>query len=1379
MSNKPALTALTSTRDSRFARPSRLYIATLLLTVLALLIGHFISQYRDIREEFRSNISQQAELTAQTLSQRLRLRAQLAEQILIDSSAAQRKERLRNILPSFRELADPMAVSFRQNLPPLEPGQTYLYRQSNDQQHTWLQLNHPASNQQWLLLLDSRTLLEHIPHPDAGADWLLADAEGDDALLRPGLPAAVPPQPLNAQESQLRLSAHTIQGSDWLVLSQLDEPNLKQRLVRSLLGQGLLIGTLSAICLWLLWTLFREQHSLQNLNREARRSLRQAGDLLDKLDERVLATDRDGNVLYLNLPAQRLLRQDSQQTALNLAQCLPELMPLLQGSHMAFELGAEQVRLLEQGESRLFSVTRNPLDNDQQGYVWLLRDITDEQQALRGLQETRRRYQEIFEGVGQALAVLDLSKARQFLLEQDVREHAALLQWLDNNPNQHDKLLKLIRVTEVNHLTTRLLGVRSPHEAWKLLIDHGPMTHDSVRTQVLAASIGLLPQLETEVTLRNHRGHPRHLWLTMRTPDMVQDLTAVTVSLSDITARKRVETSLIEREKFWSDVVKAVPETLYIHDFNEHRVIYTNHGLGYALGYSQAELKAMGHFYWEKILHPDDIEYYNKIRSMQRVLGDNQMITGLLRWRRHDGKYLWYQIREKAFSRKRDGTVHRLIGTLKDVTDLVEANEQMRADESRYRALTESLREVIWTTDAEFKVDYVSPMAEPLLGVLPNQLTGRGYLNFVADPRQLMPANAELQNLREALTSMSRLSVLRENHASYQITLDFLHSAGHKVPLDITVSLQWDANGRFKGLLGLARDVTEQRRAERELRMAATVFDHSTAAVMVTDPAGFIVKVNNTFTQIMGYHNDDLVDQRPNHLTADRQEEASLASIQQELMNRGRWEGELWLKRNNGEAFPAWVGVTGVDDAEGDLVSFVCFFVDISERKASEQRIHRLAYYDPLTSLPNRSLFQDRLHAALQHAGRHNEWVALMFLDLDRFKPINDSLGHAAGDRLLKEVAERLSHCADVEYTVARMGGDEFTILLSGPTQRDEALNQTMHLAESVLAQLTQPFRLERRDFFVTGSIGIALFPQDGAEANQLMKNADTAMYHAKEMGRNNFQFYQADMNARALERLELESDLRHAVEQHEFELFYQPQFARDGQSLVGAEALIRWRHPTRGLISPAMFIPVLEELGLIIQVGEWSLQQACNQVLAWDAAGLVLPKVSVNLSARQFEDHSLGSRVANALAASGLPAKRLELELTESILMHNVEDTLPLIDSFKRLGLTLAIDDFGTGYSSLSYLKQLPIDLLKIDRSFVDGLPDGQQDTQIARAIIAMAHSLNMQVIAEGVETAEQLQFLQEHGCDEFQGYLLGKPMPAEEFLMRCKSRSIHQHSQ
>lgn len=684
---------------------------------------------------------------------------------------------------------------------------------------------------------------------------------------------------------------------------------------------------------------------------------------------------------------------------------------------------------------------------------------------------------------------------------------------------------------------------------------------------------------------------------------------------SDRDDEQRVRIALAEREAFWTELLRTVPDTLYVQDLVGGQLLYSNQNLASRLGYSEAERDADGNRFWLSISHPDEEEYIRRLLNLRVGMGEGYVQRSQLRWRHRDGSWRWFAITEQAMARDEFGRVTRLVGIAREVTEQIEANQSVQASERRYRALAESLNDIIFATNSELAIDYISPSVQTVLG-------------------------------------------------------------------------------------------------------------------------------------------------------ADRQQENQLGFILNRIRQQGSWEGEFWLKRKDGETYPGWVGITGVRDQQGALTSYVCFFSDMSERKASEQRIHRLAYYDGLTQLPNRTLFQDRLYNSLQQAARHGDWVVLLFLDLDRFKPINDSLGHAAGDRMLKDVAARLAACVDEDDTVARMGGDEFTFLLATCADRDDALKRAIHAAECILQSLKMPFSLSGREFFVTASIGIALSPQDGDDLSQLMKNADTAMYHAKARGKNNFQFYQADMNARALERLELESDLRHALEQRQFVLHYQPQFLADGLTLAGVETLLRWQHPVRGLVPPGDFIPALEELGLIADVGDWILDEACRQIATWQAAGRSVPRVSVNLSARQFGDGALEQRIARTLQASGISPSCLELELTESILMQEVGEAMRMLESLKRLGLSIAVDDFGTGYSSLNYLKRFPIDVLKIDRSFVDGLPAGEQDAQITRVIIAMAHSLGMTVIAEGVETQAQLDFLREHGCDEVQGFLLGRPMPPDEVV-------------
>jgi diguanylate cyclase (GGDEF)-like protein/PAS domain S-box-containing protein len=983
----------------------------------------------------------------------------------------------------------------------------------------------------------------------------------------------------------------------------------------------------------------------------------------------------------------------------------------------------------------------------------------------RQLHESRRRYQGIFEGAGVAICVLDMSGLPAYLETLQVHSGEDLDNLLRTQPGQLNALLRQLRITEVNQVALTLLEVTSSQDAWQKLIEGCPRNHSGIGTPLIKAVLANQHQLELEIRLTLEGGEDQHLWLVLRLPQDRDDLHAVILSIGDITSRKQVELSLQERERFWSDVVRTVPDHLYVQDVLSQRMIYSNHHLGQTLGYSKSELLGMGEFFWEILLHPEDAERYQDMRLRQRHRGHSELLHCQLRFRNHQNEWRRFDIREQALSRDKDDQVTRIIGVAKDITEQLEASESLRDSEQRYRMLAESISDVIFSTDSQLKPNYVSPSVHGVLGYSAEWILKHGWNSTVANPQQLTGIYGLMERISKALDKPEELARLRLEVPTQLFLFDCLRADGRKIPIELRLVLVWDDQGSFEGILGVGRDVSQQRRAEKDLRMAATVFEHSTSAILITDPAGYIVQANEAFSRVSGYAVAQVLDQLPTLLTVDDQQEAHLRYILKQLHQRGSWEGEVWLKRRSGEHYPAWVGITAVLDDEGDLASYVCFFSDISERKASEQRIHRLAYYDALTHLPNRTLFQDRLHSALQQAERQHAWVVLMFLDLDRFKPINDSLGHAAGDRMLKEMATRLLACVADDDTVARMGGDEFTLLLQPGATREVALNRAIHVAEQILTSLVTPFVLEGREFFVTASIGIALSPQDGNELSQLMKNADTAMYHAKERGKNNFQFYQADMNASALERLELESDLRHALEQQEFTLFYQPQFSGDGKRLTGAEALLRWRHPRRGLVSPNEFIPVLEELGLVVEVGDWVLMEACRQLKTWHQNKVRVPKVSVNISARQFSDGQLGNRIANILKETGLPPACLELELTESILMREVNEAMLILDGLKCLGLSIAVDDFGTGYSSLNYLKQFPIDVLKIDRTFVDGLPSGEQDAQIARAIIAMAHSLNLAVIAEGVETHEQLEFLREHGCDEVQGYLFGRPMPPNRF--------------
>ncbi|UFQ98348.1 EAL domain-containing protein [Pseudomonas wenzhouensis] len=1385
----PSSLPASSTGESRVAL--RRALVTLIVTILGLLVWQLAQEYRQLLDSQRQLHQAYATQLARHLSQSMSLKAQTVQVILQSRDVAsegfdQRIGNLREVFPALSSVAwfdsngqlraDSAGPSrdqaFIRQLLRHNASHDYHYAFSPPEGRTLYLLLRQPDDSHHVLRLQPQVLDDWLRDQDRGEhQWLLEDrlsqrviARADDAP-RTGFSAT----PVTAAEQAHSLEAFALSGSDWQLRALFDAERAGNQLMPALAGKFLLFILCSLLTLLALYGLQREQRRLQRLNTESRRSLRQAASALGAVEERILVTQADGKVRYLNPQAEALFGFNSEGARnLHLLELLPDLDPLLLNSpQQSSDLGAELVRVTREGRERLFAVTRSDISDNgyQAGYVWVLRDVTDEQQAMRVLQETRRRYQDIFEGTGVALCVLDLSGMRSLLLQHKLRDEAGLQRWLRADSAHQEQLIEHLHLTEANQVALNLLGVKSTEQAWQQLIDNGPIQHDDLRYRLAVAVLEGPNLVELETQLVTAQGLQRHVWLVLRLPEMIQDYQAVTLSISDITSRKRIELSLIERERFWSEVVRSVPDLLYVHDMQNRHVLFSNHSLGLQLGYSKAELRAMREDFWVQVLHPDDAEYYWRIRNLQQVVGEGVLLESVLRWRHRNGQWHWFSIREQALARDERGRVSRLIGVAKDITEQIERNQSLRDSEQRYRLLAESISDVILSTDSLLRLNYVSPSVEPLLGYSVDWVMSNNIFSLAANPQQLSGLNLLLERIRDSLSESDRLDRLREELPDQLFVFDCLRADGHKIPVELRLVLMWDEYGRFEGILTVGRDISQQRRAEKDLRMAATVFEHSTAAILVTDPAGYIVQVNKAFSRVSGYSPAQVLDQLPGMLTADRQQATHVQYILGQLNQRGSWEGEVWLKRRGGENFPAWVGITAVHDEEGDLVSYVCFFSDISERKASEQRIHRLAYYDALTHLPNRTLFQDRLHSALQHAERHDEWVVLMFLDLDRFKPINDSLGHAAGDRMLKDVAVRLSACVDGDDTVARMGGDEFTLLLQPRANRDSALNRAIHVAEQILSSLARPFILEGREFFVTASIGIALAPQDGNELSQLMKNADTAMYHAKERGKNNFQFYQADMNASALERLELESDLRHAQEQAQFVLHYQPQFSGDGSRLTGVEALLRWNHPTRGLIPPDDFIPVLEELGLVVQVGEWVLEEACRQLKTWHDEKIRIPKVSVNLSARQFAEGDLTARIATILRRTRVPAACLEVELTESILMRDVESAMQTLRELKHLGLCIAVDDFGTGYSSLNYLKQFPIDVLKIDRSFVDGLPDGEQDAQIARAIIAMAHSLNMMVIAEGVENHAQLDFLREHGCDEVQGYLLGRPMKARQF--------------
>ena len=613
----------------------------------------------------------------------------------------------------------------------------------------------------------------------------------------------------------------------------------------------------------------------------------------------------------------------------------------------------------------------------------------------------------------------------------------------------------------------------------------------------------------------------------------------------------------------------------------------------------------------------------------------------------------------------------------------------------------------------------------------------------------------------------SRQKLLAGEVPSSTKEIRYVRKDDSHVWVNLTWSLTRTVTGEPDYFIEVIEDITERKEATEQLRLFARIFDTINEGVVVTDSTNNIVSVNPAFSSITGYSAAEAIGKNPRMLHSGLMDKVFYDKMWQSINKTGRWQGEISDRRKNGESYVEWLSISTMKDERGEFSHHIAVVSDISERKAAEEHMVYIAQHDFLTDLPNRMMLHDRLTQAIAHAGREQRKVAVMFLDLDRFKAINDTLGHLVGDKLLKVVASRISSVARVSDTVSRLGGDEFAIMLPYIENMDDIAT----IAVKLLTSVAGPCVIDGNDIEVTTSIGISVFPEDGDDSESLIAHADAAMYQAKGNGRNNYQFFTHEMNRRTLERMAIKNKLSHALERNELFLLYQPQVDLQSGRIIGAEALVRWDHSLYGNVLPAQFIPIAEENGLIPPIGEWVLREACRQNQKWRKLGLMKITMAVNLSAVQFRQKNLGEIIKDVLHESGLAPSGLELEITEGIVMQDAEAAILLLEDMKAMGLKLSVDDFGTGYSSLSYLKRFPIDKFKIDQSFVRDLATDKDDAVIVSTIISMAHSLKLKVIAEGVETAEQLAFLKQQGCDEIQGYYFSKPVSAEEFTKLLSS--------
>ena len=845
----------------------------------------------------------------------------------------------------------------------------------------------------------------------------------------------------------------------------------------------------------------------------------------------------------------------------------------------------------------------------------------------------------------------------------------------------------------------------------------------------------------------------------------------VVIQAVDVTERRRAADAVKRSEMRYRHLVEHSLDMICV--VEEGLVTFVNAAGAALLGESEPE--QLNGRELTSMVHPD----YREIVEEGLFSLSSEGTAFPLKFVRMDGEIVDVEIAVMPFGAE---TEDSFMLEARDISDRVRSAITLRDREQRLQGIMNTVADGIVTIDERGVIQSINPAAHKIFGYEAGELIGQNVSRLVPEPHgsnhddylrnYLRTGEAKIigvtgreeQGMRKDGSLFPvELAVTELRHGTERLFTGVVRDiTGRKKAEDALRRAHDELELRVQERTHeLSQEIAERRAAEEGLRLAAEVIGNLSEAVVIVDSEFRVTSVNPAFTDITGFDADEVVGGAPSFLAVVKADPVLESHMHKDLKRDGYWTTEIWNERKNGEKYAERLSISALADELGEVQKYAVVVADVTKRKEDEERIRYQANYDQLTGLPNRALFHDRLNQALATMSRADRKLGLMFIDLDGFKLVNDTLGHDIGDLLLKDAADRLANCIRSGDTVARLGGDEFTVIMPNLTDPKHA----PLLGQRILDTLAQPFNLNGHEAFVSGSIGITIYPDDAPDANTLIKNADAAMYRAKEQGKASYHFFTSDLNEEVQERMVLKNGLSKALDRGELSLHYQPKLTLATGQIRHCEALMRWNSSELGMVSPARFIPIMEESGLVVEVGEWAIRVACEQYMKWMEEGLPPVRIAVNLSARQLREPALPTVIERILKETGVPSEGLELEITESMLMTDAQKSVAALNRLHDLGLHVAMDDFGTGYSSLSYLKRFPIDSIKIDRSFVADIATNQDDAEIIRTIITMGQTLNRKIIAEGVETEEQLEMLRGYNCDEIQGYFISRPLPADAF--------------